>query len=408
MPSAQKRLKKATGTQTRPRRSRRQRRDQESPDHSTDREDEDTSEDSNEGDDTDEDDQQDKEDLTVANVVLPTLANYATLGVDCTDAYLEKVLASRKIGSNNRPSAEILLEAQALQDNFQRSLKMLSLAGQISYPTLKAALFLGPSQRATTSYDTYRAYSKKNTQETAMPARNTRPGFAPRNKVIGNTWTNLNIRQKAIFNPPFFKRLAEAVLEPDSVPRSTEEKLVNMNKVKRHFERQSLGMPQSAQSEKKGRLEVSGVVKQLSGWTNTRHVIDGHRGHSMPTGCFHKKKETKIRPPAAKEQTRLRTELTSRLNQLVETQLPYPPRPGVDIHPKGPRCDLLLAAKKFLQGVRLQVHCTQDCQITDAMLEKGAAPGNMSVQQVRLWLKEIADLRYTVILASPPQASASV
>lgn len=101
-------------------------------DHSTDRGDDD---------DTDEDNQQEEDtDLTVTDVVLPTLANYATLGVDWTDAYLEKVLAGRKIGSNNRPSVAILLEAQALQDTFQRSLKMLSLAGQISYPTLKASL----------------------------------------------------------------------------------------------------------------------------------------------------------------------------------------------------------------------------------------------------------------------------
>lgn len=75
-----------------------------------------------------------------ADVVLPTLANYATVGEDWTDAYVDKILASRKTQSSNRPSHDVLSEAQALQSIFQRGLKMLSLAGNVSYPTLKAAL----------------------------------------------------------------------------------------------------------------------------------------------------------------------------------------------------------------------------------------------------------------------------
>ncbi|EGF98619.1 uncharacterized protein MELLADRAFT_113400 [Melampsora larici-populina 98AG31] len=284
MPSAKKRSKQSSSSKPTTRQSARKKRNQ-SPDPSTDGEQSDTSrDDSKENSDEDNDKHPDKDEdsnINLKNAVLPTLANYATVGVEWTDTYLDKVLARRKIGSNNRPSQDILLEAQALQDTFEQSLKMLSLAGHVSYPTLRAALFLGPSQRATTAYDTYRAYSKKNTQETAMPPRNTRPGFAPRNKAIGNVWTSLDTLQKAIFHPPFFKRLAEAVLQPDSVQSSipatedslnpsdltsyipTFRELVNMRKVERHFERGSLGIPQSVQSEKKGRDKVGKVVKQL-------------------------------------------------------------------------------------------------------------------------------------------------
>ncbi|EGG02864.1 uncharacterized protein MELLADRAFT_109799 [Melampsora larici-populina 98AG31] len=98
--------------------------------------------------------------------VLPTLANYATVGLDWTDAYQAKVLAGCKIHSTNRPSVKIISEAQALHDTFQQALKMLSLAGKVSYPTLKTALFLGPNQPALTSYYTYQTYSKKNTKDT--------------------------------------------------------------------------------------------------------------------------------------------------------------------------------------------------------------------------------------------------
>ncbi|KAH9807276.1 hypothetical protein DFH28DRAFT_1039601 [Melampsora americana] len=474
MPSANKRPNQTSSTKPRTRQSSRKQNDK-SPDPSTDREDtsqEDSEDDANEDDDSDEEEDNTNKDLN--NIVVPTLDNYATVGVDWTDAYLDKLLARRKIGSNNRPSQDILLEAQALQDTFHRSLKMLSLAGHVSYPTMRAALFLGPTQRATTAYDTYRAYSKKNTKETPMPPRNTRPGFAPRNKIIGRIWTSLETQQKAIFHPPFFKRLAKAVLQPDSDHASTSEanvqgnldddplnpsnlssyipifrELVNMPKVERHFERGSLGIPQSAQSEKKGRDEVGKVVKQLHGlhaqfqiefhllvssftpktklakalwmeeytscdrWAqlvkSEHHLLENFAKEATqcPRDVFKKKKTPNARPPTATEQTRLRQELTSRLNQLVEIQLPYPPRPNVDIHPKGPKCDILLEKKKFLQSVKLKVHRTQDCQITDEMLERGAAPATMTLGDVRLWLKEIKEKRYTVVLASVLTGSVS-
>lgn len=81
----------------------------------------------------------------------------------------------------------------------------------------------------------------------------------------------------------------------------------------------------------------------------------------------------------------------------IEAHLPYTPRTGIDIHPKGPNTDVQLEKKKFLQDIRLKVHRTDDCKITDAMLSKGAAPGNMTVSHVRLWLQEIEAKRYTVI-----------
>lgn len=84
----------------------------------------------------------------------------------------------------------------------------------------------------------------------------------------------------------------------------------------------------------------------------------------------------------------------------TEAQLPYPPRQGIDIHPKGPKSDVQLQDKKFLQNIRLRVHRSDDCQITDTMLAKGAAPGNMPLADVRLWIQEIVEERYTVVLAT--------
>ncbi|EGF98628.1 uncharacterized protein MELLADRAFT_69188 [Melampsora larici-populina 98AG31] len=473
MPSAKKRSKQSSSSKPTTRQSARKKRNQ-SPDPSTDGEQSDTSrDDSKENSDEDNDKHPDKDEdsnINLKNAVLPTLANYATVGVEWTDTYLDKVLARRKIGSNNRPSQDILLEAQALQDTFERSLKMLSLAGHVSYPTLRAALFLGLSQCATTAYDTYRAYSKKNTQETAMPPRNTRPGFAPRNKAIGNVWTSLDTQQKAIFHPPFFKRLAEAVLQPDSVQSSipatedslnpsdltsyipTFRELVNMCKVECHFERGSLGIPQSVQSEKKGRDEVGKVVKQLHAlhaqfqiefhllvssftpktklakalwmeeytscdrWAqlvkSEHHLLENFAKESTqcPRDVFKKKASTNAKPATATEQTRLRQELTSRLNQLVgkwyilffqEKEVTY------DTNLTSKKINYLTHPDQMLTFIPKVLNVICYLKITDAMLEKGPAPGNMSLGDVRLWLKEINEQHYTVVLASVPPGSVS-
>ncbi|KAH9807379.1 hypothetical protein DFH28DRAFT_915631, partial [Melampsora americana] len=84
--------------------------------------------------------------------VLPTLDNYSNVGNDWTDTYVDKLSARRKIGSKNRPSPEILAEAQALQDTFQCGLKMLCLAGHVSYPTMGAALWVPSLQQTANTY----------------------------------------------------------------------------------------------------------------------------------------------------------------------------------------------------------------------------------------------------------------
>ncbi|EGG00023.1 uncharacterized protein MELLADRAFT_68070 [Melampsora larici-populina 98AG31] len=410
-----------------------------------------------------------------ADAVLPTLNNYTTVGEDWTDAYLEKLLATQKIWSNNRPSQEIVSEALALQSIFHRSLKMLSLVGHISYPTLKAALFMGPSQRPITSYDEYRTYSKKTTQELTMPPQNTSRGFVPRNTAVGRSWTGLQPLQKAVLHPPLFKRLALTVLQPQDIQSSSvinipsEEdphnpsdltpylsnfkELVNMKKVEKHFERGCLGERKSLQTEKKGRVEAGKVVKQLHNlhsqfdiefhllvasfhpktklakalwmeeytscprWADLvkseHHLLENFAKESTqcPRDVF-KIPSKKPQPITTqiKQQTVLRQQLTTTLNKLVgqshsaqftlfchmkpaqlsdvsidrsvEAQLPYTPRPGIDIHPKGPNSDAQLEQKKFLQDIQLKVARTPDCKVTDAMLAKGAAPGNMTMGHV--------------------------
>lgn len=86
----------------------------------------------------------------------------------------------------------------------------------------------------------------------------------------------------------------------------------------------------------------------------------------------------------------------------VDLALPYPPRDNIDIHPKGPNSDEALVNKKFLQGIHLAIHRTSESKVTNAMLEKGAAPGNMPIDQVRLWIADIEAHNYTVICTNPP------
>ncbi|EGF98170.1 uncharacterized protein MELLADRAFT_113774 [Melampsora larici-populina 98AG31] len=194
------------------------------------------------------------------------------------------------------------------------------------------------------------------------------------------------------------------------------QELVNMNKVRKHFERGCLGHCQDIHIEKKGRATVNKIVKQLhlintqfdiefhllvssfnpktklakELWTeehnscnwwaelvqNEHHLLENFA--KEPTKCpsnVFKKPKVRAAPIKVKEQTCLRTELTLRLNQLV---------------------------------VCLQVHRTHDCQITNTMLEKGAAPGNMSLADVRLWLEEIAEGRYAVVVDTEQSQSVNV
>lgn len=123
----------------------------------------------------------------------------------------------------------------------------------------------------------------------SVPARNTSQGFPVRNQAVGTSWTALEPVKKAVFHPPLFKRLAQAVLQPhnnppgrtidvnnvethDEDPRDPSDltpylphfkELVNMKKVERHFEQGCLGERRSLQTEKKGREEVSKLVKQV-------------------------------------------------------------------------------------------------------------------------------------------------
>ncbi|EGF98281.1 uncharacterized protein MELLADRAFT_113671 [Melampsora larici-populina 98AG31] len=258
--------------------------------------------------------------------------------VDWTDAYLDKVLRSREIGSHNRPSRKIVSEAQALHDTFQRGLKMLSLAGQISFPTLKAGFELH-HHMITTGHTVGRTPKKY-------------PDNGDQNSSPTNFQENLN---EDPHNPS------------DLTPHlPTFKELVNMHKVKHHFER---------------RAEVSKVVKQFNiefhllassfhpkttlskalwmeeytscdRWAelgqSEYHLLENFAKEATqcPRDVFKKKPLTTVKPLAVKEQTQLRQELTAYLNQLV------------------------------------------------------AAPGNMTVRDVKLWLKEIAAKRYTVIQVS--------
>lgn len=84
--------------------------------------------------------------------------------------------------------------------------------------------------------------------------------------------------------------------------------------------------------------------------------------------------------------------------------MPHTPQKGIDIHPKGPSSDVLLAAKTFQGTVKLAVHRTKDCLVTDDMLRHGAAPDRMKIANIRIWIKEVIDKRYTIICTNPPSS----
>lgn len=75
----------------------------------------------------------------LSTTVLPTIHNYTTFCTDWTDAYIDKLLSHRK-ETNNRPPPAVLLEAQALQHQYNRNKKILSLVGNLSLNTLEEHL----------------------------------------------------------------------------------------------------------------------------------------------------------------------------------------------------------------------------------------------------------------------------
>lgn len=77
---------------------------------------------------------------SISQAVLPTIHNYTTFCTNWTDAYIDKLIAHRKQFSNNRPPPEVLFEAQALQHQYNRNKKLLTLVGDVSLNTLEEHL----------------------------------------------------------------------------------------------------------------------------------------------------------------------------------------------------------------------------------------------------------------------------
>lgn len=114
-----------------------------------------------------------------------------------------------------------------------------------------------------------------------MPKRRTAAGFPKRNRLVGHSWTALQDQQKDIFHPPLFSRLAhEIVPDAPSLPPPLDnndprnpiditpyipvfEEVVDINKIAKHIARECLGKT-NIDYEKKGRAEISRIVRQVS------------------------------------------------------------------------------------------------------------------------------------------------
>lgn len=75
----------------------------------------------------------------------PTINNYKDLAADWTSIELEHYLQCAKATGNSRIPPTILDEARALEEELTTRLKVLSLAGGITYDTLRYGVLSDPS-----------------------------------------------------------------------------------------------------------------------------------------------------------------------------------------------------------------------------------------------------------------------
>ncbi|EGG00226.1 uncharacterized protein MELLADRAFT_67924 [Melampsora larici-populina 98AG31] len=392
-------------------------------------------------------------------VQLPTIHNFHELGLQWGQARADRILG-RQRHLKTRVSPTTLFEAQALQAQYNLDKTMLCIAVGVSRPTLDAALNEGPLAREPNKYTNFQTYSIASTT-TPMPPKGQSVGFKERNQIVGQTWSNFSDEEKHISSPTVFEKIIQEVTRevqltelpiapPNDLDTSknltAEEKaifipvfkrLVNMKPIKRDFKHGRLCRHSGKAHllEKVGIEEINKVVEQLriihnkfrfhfhllvASWnpntsmtralyqdefTSCEHWANHARTdfhllkrfavastQAPSTALKSKTKATKSTP-----QANIRKELITRLNGLVEAHLPGGRQVKSDTHPQGPNPQITLPTKKFRSGVKLAILRLPGLKVTDEMLSKGAAAGQLPDAQVKLWIEDITANRYLVV-----------
>ncbi|EGG13221.1 uncharacterized protein MELLADRAFT_58354 [Melampsora larici-populina 98AG31] len=203
----------------------------------------------------------------------PTMQNYHELGLEWGQARAERILA-RQPHIKTRVSQTCLLEAQALQFQYNLDKTMLCIAEGISRPTLDAALYdfllLSPLIFLSKSICSYIAFHFHTTDSKGhwhanqiniqtirhiawlvpppqvsalhsippnrydlhltpsrsfpclciVPPKGQSAGFKQRNKIVGNTWSSYEEDQQHVFKPEIFERLISEVMKEMQYNRS--------------------------------------------------------------------------------------------------------------------------------------------------------------------------------------------
>ncbi|KAH9808047.1 hypothetical protein DFH28DRAFT_1199040 [Melampsora americana] len=386
-----------------------------------------------------------------------TLHNYSTVGKELGRPALERMLNDPKRKTQNRPPPAILAEAQALQGYYTMDKMSLSLVGNTTLATLESALFEGPISRNRNGYTTWMSYSLANTAEITMPPGGQSEGFAEHNQNC-RKWTQLSDIEQETFQPKLFEKLAYAHFSHIATPLSDEERatdeeinhymlyftqLVNLDKVSKHLQSGVLGQTIAkslAVIEKRGREEIGKVATQLqsifkrfgihshllvASWnpktklenpmwnpeytTSPRWAEYAKRTHHLARDFAIRSTAGQIESTEMQKATNhnnktpqvaMRTKLTNLLNHEIRKNLPHPPQgPKLDVYPKTSNPHATIANRRF-QGVQLAVHQATDSRVTPEMLALGAKGGRLTDKQVKSWIEDIEEGRYSIHVAT--------
>ncbi|KAH9807084.1 hypothetical protein DFH28DRAFT_939441 [Melampsora americana] len=150
-------------------------------------------------------------------VVLPNLINFHELGVQWGPSRANQVLSSLSLPKNNRPSANGLFEAQALQSAYQLDKTMLCIVLKCSRHVLDEALLEGPLAREPNAYTNYQTYSVP-AATTQMPAKGVSDGFGVCKGIVGHTWSTYQEDEQKVFSPELFDEAYALSQTPRGIP----------------------------------------------------------------------------------------------------------------------------------------------------------------------------------------------
>ncbi|POW20122.1 hypothetical protein PSHT_03929 [Puccinia striiformis] len=123
---------------------------------------------------------------------------------------LRDVLAKRKKACSNRVYPNVQEALVLLQQNYIKSILMLSLLGRISENT--TAKFLGENKpsRKKSNWNRLVAFSVTS-EQTPFPPK----GWEEHNVILGEAWENLSEVEKEVFEPKFFNSSRRSHLEEE-------------------------------------------------------------------------------------------------------------------------------------------------------------------------------------------------